>query len=168
MFKILIPESVNEILYEVTLEPSSNGIDWVSKNREVPEGAVKLFLAKKNKVAVGIPYYENLVSKLITEKQEISHEIKQMIDDYDFHFVNLSCSFLPDRDCRFVWARFGVELNAVNKETGEILKERPIAYDMFPDKVLSVMKCKREARLNSQLKLNFGIVTAELKGGHKK
>lgn len=150
MFKILIPESVNEILYEVTLEPSSNGIDWVSENREVPEGAVKLFLAKKN---------------IITEKQEISHEIKQMIDDYDFHFVNLSCSFLPDRDCRFVWARFGVELNAVNKETGEILKERPIAYDMFPDKVLSVMKCKREARLNSQLKLNFGIVTAELKGG---
>jgi hypothetical protein len=74
------------------------------------EGEITVFRGKQNKVAVGVPYYENLGSRLQNLKEETPYEIKRLLNDYDFHYVRLSCSFLPDNDCRFDWARFGVEL----------------------------------------------------------
>ena len=140
----------------------------ISRDIGISEGEIKLFLGGKNRVAVGVPYYENLVTKLKAEKEEISHDIEQMLDRYDFHFVSLSCSFLPDKNCRFTWARFGVELSAISRETGQVLEKRPIAYDMFPDKVLNIMKYKREVNLGSQLKFNFGVAAAKFEGEGKK
>jgi hypothetical protein len=49
------------------------------------EGENTMLRGKKNKVAVGMPYYENLISRLIKEKQEIPHEIKKITDNYDFN-----------------------------------------------------------------------------------
>jgi len=165
MIKLTIPPTGNDILFETALEPAAALEDRLYRGEKgISEGGIKPFLGGKNRAAVGVPYYENLVTKLNAEKEQISHDIEQMLDRYDFHFVSLSCSFLPDKKCRFIWARFGVELNAVSRETGQILEERPIAYDMFPDKILSMMQYKREVNLGSQLKFNFGVAAAEFKG----
>lgn len=159
MLKLSIPQVGAETLFETTLEPTASAVDKLVKRKDMGEGEINTVLGKKNKVAVGMPYYENLISRLVEENEEIPREIKQMIDDYDFHFVSLSCSFLPDNECRFVWARFGVELSARSK-TGELLVEKPIAYDMFPDEVLSEIRYKREVNFGPELKFNLGVINA--------
>ncbi|HWQ96205.1 MAG TPA: hypothetical protein VN368_02415 [Candidatus Methylomirabilis sp.] len=162
MLKITIPQSKG-ILFEANLEPIASEIDKLRKN--MSEGEINAIFGKKNKVAVGVPYYENLISRYIDENKEIAHEVKKMMNDYDFHYVSLSCSFLPDSDCRFIWARFGVELSAISK-SGEAFKEKPIAYYMFPDEVLNERKYKRDMNLEPELKIKlFEVAETGMKTG---
>jgi hypothetical protein len=79
-----------------------------------------------------------------------------MADRYDFHYVRLSCTFVPDKDCRFDWARFGIELKSENP--AELVNEKPIAYDLFPREILSEIKCKREVGFTTELKLLADII----------
>jgi hypothetical protein len=165
MLKLPIPQLGDETLFEAILEPTASAVDKLVKRGDMGEGEINTVFGRENKVAVGVPYYENLISRLIEEKEEIPHEIKQMSDIYDFHFVSLSCSFLPDTECRFIWARFGVKLSASarSEDSRELVKEKPIAYDMFPDEVLSEIKYRREVNFGPELKFNFGVVNADMK-----
>jgi hypothetical protein len=163
MVKLSIPQWSDEKLFEATLEPMASTVDKLTKGSDIGELEINTFRGRKNTVVVGKIYYENLIRKFIDEKEEIPHEIKQMMGDYDFHYVSLSCSFLPDKDCRFVWARFGVELSARSKRD-EPHEERPIAYDMVPNEVLSETKYKREVNLSPEGKLSLGEATVGIKG----
>jgi len=162
MLKLPIPQLGDETLFEATLEPTASAVDKMMKSKDIGEGEIIGVRGKKNTVSVGARYYENLISRFSEQKEEIPHEIKGMMADYDFHLVNLSCSFLPDRDCRFVWVRFGVELSA-RSESGEPHEEKPIAWDMFPDEVNSEIKYKRESNIAPGLKFNFSVVNADIK-----
>jgi hypothetical protein len=165
MLRISIPQISDKVLFETTLEPSISTVEKLLKEKEIGEGEIDTISGRKNKIAVGVPYYENLISRLIEEKQEIPHEIKQTINDYDFHFISLSCSFLPDNRCKFIWARFGVELNAISKEANKLLEEKPIAYDMFPDEVLSKIIYRKDISLSPELKLELSTIKTDMKLG---
>ncbi len=162
MFKISIPQLEDKVLFTASLEPATLVIDKLAKRKDMGEGEIKAVLGKKNKVAIGMPYYENLISRLIEEKEKIPYEIKQMMADYDFHYISLACSFLPDTDCRFQWARFGVELSAISK-SGEKIQDKPIAYDMFPQEVSSEIKCRKEVNFKPELKLSLDIMDTDMK-----
>jgi hypothetical protein len=153
-----LPYVSDQALFEATLEPTVPVLAKLAREIDVGESEIEV-AGKKARVAVGVPYYENLVSKLSAEKAELPHEISVMLGDYDFHFASLSCSFQPDPDCRLVWARFGVELNAVSG-SGEHLGEKPIAYDVKPEEVLSEFKCAREVDLGADVKVNLGPASA--------
>jgi len=155
MLKINIPELGDEPLFEAALEPTASAVDKLAKSKEVGEGEITTIKGKRNKIAVGVPFFENLVSRHIAEDKEISHEIEQMLPNYDFHLVSLSCSFLPDPDCRLTWARFGVELSARLK-SGETHEEKPIAWSIFPDELLNEVKYEREVTLTPELTLTPG------------
>lgn len=161
MFEFHIPEVGDKILFEAVLEPADPAVKF-AKGKGIGEDKIIEIRGKKNRVAVGVPYYENLISRFAEEGEELSREIKKMSDDYDFHFVSLSCSFLPDPECKFSWARFGVELRAKSK-TGTLCKERPIAYDMFPEEILSQIRCKREISFSPELKFSIGSVDVDAK-----
>ena len=159
MLGFTLPPPCDDMLFEAELEPTRAALNKLKMTTEVGEGELITFGGKVNRVAVGYPYCENLISRYTEQAKEIPHEIKKMMDRYDFHFVSLNCSFLPDTDCRFVWARFGIELSA-RSESRE-LQERPIAHDMLPDQVLTEMKCKRKVSFNSGLKLSLGVVKTD-------
>jgi hypothetical protein len=162
MFRIPMRQPSDDVLFEAVLEPTSSAVDRLAKQKDIGEGEITTFRGKKNKVAIGVPFFENLISRLAEEGYEVPREIRQMSEVSDFHYVSLSCSFLPDHDCRFLWARFGVELTA--ESTSEKLHEEiPIAYDMFPSEVTSEVKYKREAIFNPELKFSFGAIAAETK-----
>ena len=158
MLKLSIPQLSDKILFGAALELTASAMDRLKKRKDMNEGELAIFRGKRNEIAVGTPYYENLTSRLIEEEKEIPYKIRKMIDDYDFHFISLSCSFSPDTDCRFVWARFGVELSA-QSESGE--QENPIAHDMFPDEVLTKMKCRRKVFLDPELKLSLDVIDTD-------
>ena len=159
MLEFTLPPIHDKILFEAELEPTRAALTKLEMRKEVGEGELTMFRGKVNRVTVGEPYSENLISRYREQDIEIPHEIRKMMDRYDFHFVSLSCSFLPDTDCRFVWARFGIELSA-QSESGE-LQERPIAHDMAPDQVLTEMKCRRKVSFNPGLKLSLGVVDVD-------
>ena len=162
MLKLPIPQLGDETLFEATLEPTASAVDKLVERKDMDELEINTFRGKKNKVAVGVPYYENLISRYNTEDQEISHEIKQMLPNYDFHFVSLNCTLLPDPDCRFSWVRFGVELSARSR-SDELLEEKPIAWDMFPDEVSSEITCMNETNFSPELKLKLGVADVDMK-----
>lgn len=165
MYKFHIPWISDKVLFEAVLEPSENIGEASGEGENKSEGHIRLFWGGNNRVAVGEPYYEDLISILKRQKQEIPHEIQKSLDFYDFHFVSLSCSFLPDNRCRFVWARFGVELRATFKETNESLKKRPIAYDMFPDEVTTTIKYSRDIHISPKIKFDIGVIKTDLQMG---
>ena len=80
-----------------------------------------------------------------------------MMANNDFHFVALSCSFLPDKDCKFIWASFGVDLHTTS-EYGEPYEEKPIVHDMVPSEVLSEIKYSRKVNFSPEGKLSLGVV----------
>jgi hypothetical protein len=158
MLEFALPPPRDEILFEAILEPTAAALKKLEKREAIGEGVLATFRGKENRVAVGVPYYENLISRYTEQAIKIPHEIRKQMDEYDFHFVSLSCSFLPDTGCKFLWARFGIELSA-QSESGELL-EQPTAFDMFPEEVLTVLKYRRVLSVSPGLKLNLGIVNA--------
>jgi len=163
MLQSIIPEP-SEVLFETTLEPPSPAIDKLRKESSPDEGEIRTLRGKKNKVAVGLPYYENLTSRLQNLKEEIPYEIKKQTDNYDFHYVRLTCSFLPDNDCRFEWARFGVDLKLKGKAS---VQTKPICWDISPSEIFSTIKYKRNINFTPDLKFKIipEVLDAEIKGG---
>jgi hypothetical protein len=156
MYKITIPESSDNI-FESVFEPNQFSISKLRKDAVASEGMIDGFRGKKNRVAVGQPYKENLISRMQETNEEISHEIKKLSDKYDFHFVSMTCVFKPDTDCKFDWAGLGIELYAIDSKTGQHQASSisPIAYSLFPDEVSSEIKTKREISVTPELRFNI-------------
>jgi hypothetical protein len=163
LLHLTIPEP-SGVLFEASLGPPSPAVDKLRKESSVDEGEIITLRGKKNKVAVGLPYYENLTSRLQNLDEEIPYEIKKLTGEYDFHYVRLACSFLPDDDCRFEWARFGVDLKS--KGSGSV-QTKPISWDISPREVFSIIKCKRESSFTPELKFNIipDVIDAGIEGG---
>jgi hypothetical protein len=163
MLQLTIPEP-SGVLFETTLEPPSPAVDKLRKESSVDEGEITTLRGKKNMVAVGLPYHENLTSRLQSLAEEIPYEVKKLTNDYDFHYVRLTCSFLPDNDCRFEWARFGVDLKS---KSGVSAQAKPISWDISPSQVLSPIKCKREISFTPNVKFNIipEVIDAGIEGG---
>lgn len=153
-----IPQVEDKALFETTLEPKASELNKLAL--DVGEGEISGVRGKKTKVAVGEPYYENLISRLKEKNEAVSYEINRLAKKHDFHFASLSCSFLPDTDCKLVWARFGVELSA-RSASGKLLDEKPIAFDISPSEVLSQTTYKRETNFSLGLPFNFGLVKVD-------
>jgi hypothetical protein len=161
MLKTTIPPTQG-VLFEATLEPIALAVSKLTKDARVDEGEINIFRGKKNKAAVGLPYYENLSSRLKNLKEKIPYEIEKLTNDFDFHYVRLTCSFLSDKDCRFDWARLVVELNG-KLRNGETVQAKPIAWDISPNDVSSEIRCKREFTFTPELK--FSIIPEVLDAG---
>jgi hypothetical protein len=168
MYQITIPES-RSILFESILEPNPGGVNKLRKNFGASEYMIEGFRGKKNRIAVGQLYRENLISRMQSKNEEISYEIKRLAEKYDFHFVALNCVFQPDIDCKFEWARFGVELYAVDSRTGDLvsISSPPTSYSLFPDSISSEIKVKRGFGITPELKFNM-VVEAGVSGSMDK
>jgi len=153
-----------------TEEPLFNAIfvpnlrENIKKGRCRDNAEITNIAGRKNHVAVGKPYCRKLTDVFEAENQTIPITLKEFCDKYDFYLVVLSCSFLPDPDCKFIWARFGVDLNAYID--GKRLKENPIAYDMYPDEVLNEVTVKSNLTFSADLKLCFSVINNEEKIEH--
>lgn len=164
MLESRIPDSAG-ILFESNLEPPQLEMTRLRNSAGTGEGEISVLRNKKNKVSVGIPYYENLTSRIHNLGEEIPYEIRKLTEHFDFHYTRLTCSFLPDSECRFEWARFGV--NLVSDDISNPTK--PISWDISPSEVLSSIKCKKEFSFTPNLKFNIvpDIIEAGLESEFK-
>jgi hypothetical protein len=150
------------VLFEATLEPNAFETKILSKDLGLSEAQIGDATGKQVKVAVGEPFYQNLTSEFKEKKEEIPNDVSSQLDDFDFHFVSLSCSFRPDPDCRINWARFGVELSATSK-SGEPTEKRPIAWYILPKEILSQTIYQREAHFAPGIGFTLGPIKIDPK-----
>ena len=164
MIKFEVPEKNDEILFKEVLQPSDVSSCYLIKGLDSNsyETALKLAFGRQNRVVVGKPFCQNLITRILEHGLEIPSDVKKMLMDFDFYFMSLSCSFLPDNRCKFTWARFEVELDAIDKKNGSILNNKPLVIDMFPDEVLNEVKFTKEISLKPNFKFDISSINAEI------
>jgi hypothetical protein len=156
LYQVTIPES-KDVIFESVFELNATVESKLRKDFGASEGMIESFRGKRNRIAVGQPYLENLISSMHVKHEEISYEMGRLVERYDFHFVAMNCVFQPDIGCRFEWARFGVDLSAVDSKTGEPVSmiSLPITYSLFPENVFSEIKVRRRFGITPELKLKI-------------
>ncbi len=120
------------------------------------EGEISLLLTRKNMAAVRKPKPENLVAHLLDQKQELPPNIEREIKEgYDFYHIALICSFLPDPDCKFTWARLTVKMRCAPNQGNLPVQEKPLVCDMFPDEIHNEVKIERTFKVSGKLAYKF-------------
>jgi hypothetical protein len=138
-------------LVEVDLQPSEE----VHHKGMVAGGAIQSFQGKRNVVQLGVDDAVPVLSKW-SPNEPLDEQIEAQRERWDFASVRLSCSFLPDRGCRFVWARMVAELTA----PGRADAGPPVAFDLFPRGIEERQTFKRSYKVTPNLKLAFAELGA--------
>jgi hypothetical protein len=149
MEKIVIPES-SKIWLKAELEASEVDAE-ITKGSDALERDLTLLAGKHNWIAIGRPYFQKLNSK----SKHATPEVKKLMEANDFYLVSLSCSFLPDMDCKFTWAQLGLRLEANDKQ-GVFLAEKPIAWNLFPVEVTSPINYSDKLSISPELSFKVG------------
>lgn len=149
MEKIVIPES-SDIWLEAELEASEVEVG-ITKGSGALEGDLTLLGGKHNRIAIGRPYFQ----KLNPKSKHTTPDVKKLMEANDFHLLSLSCSFLPDIDCKFTWAQLGIRLEASDNQ-GTTLAEKPIAWNLFPVEVTSPVNYTDGLSISPELSFKVG------------
>lgn len=131
----------------------------IKKGLQKSNAEIVNMTGRKSYVSIGKPECNNLRDIFISKNQAVPGVFEELSSKYDFYQLVFSCSFLPDKNCSFVWARFGVELKAYFG--GKRLAEEPIVYDMYPDEVLNEITYKKEVNFDNNLKIQMGVLNNE-------
>jgi len=75
---------------------------------------------------------------------------------HHFYRVRLTCNFLPDRGCRFVWVRMSAEL-----ADADVHNDPPLAFDLFPREVTEQRTYSRRFALTPRLAFAFAEIGGE-------
>jgi hypothetical protein len=150
MTNLVIPNE-HKNLFECILEPQETTADGL-KGDNSSQAVVEVFRNKRNRVAIGLPYFENITSRA-RELDELPQEVKKTIKTHDFHLISLSCSFLPDIGCKFTWARFEVELSST-----ALTQEKPIAWDIYPSEITYEVNVASSITISPQLSFSLSGV----------
>ena len=150
-------------LFETNLESVNRLTCQLKKDLGLDEGEINTIRGKKDKVAVGLRYHSNLISRIEKTGLKLSYQLEKMINNSDFYYTNLSCSFLPDNECKFESARLEIQLS-VRSDSGEVSSIKPIVYDLYPDEINSYIKTKTEIGFTTEGKFIPTIIDINVNG----
>jgi len=143
-----IPETMENILWEGTLEPAAEeAVERMS--REWADHGIKRnahdAIRDLPVISVGQPETWTLMDLYPPDKMPPALRVK--LDEADFYLVRFACSFRPVRKKSQVeWARFCVRLLPDNAA------RQPIAYDLHPLRVTQEVKRNVKVTLSPALK----------------
>jgi hypothetical protein len=145
------PPDPADLLFEARLEPAPPAEHKGPEN----SAALETVRGKRNVVQIGKPQLVDVLAGW-PFNERLDPEIEAAREHFDFTCVRLAASFVPDRGCRFVWARFVIALTAIPPAGA------PLAADMFPREVVTSQAYKRSFGITPGAKLAFAEVSAEL------
>jgi hypothetical protein len=155
MLELYADQSSAEPLFEVEFRPAE---EFVHKGTAEQPQLVTL-LGRRNRVLIGAPQTVDILGRW-PMAAALASDIAAMQDAWDFISVRLACSFVPDRACRFSWARMAAEISL---EGGSGSPASPaIAYDLFPRQVEQTTRYKRSFTITPALKFAFVEVSADI------
>jgi hypothetical protein len=140
------PESA--ILFEVGFQAA----DDIAHKGIGDEREVRTLLGRTNRVLLGQPQTTDLLGSW-PQNEALDPEIAAQRETSDFSMVRLACSFVPDRGCRFTWARLGLVLGVDGAEGTQ--DSGVVAVDVFPRDVIETHTYKRSFSIKPALKFSF-------------
>lgn len=140
-------------LFEAELEPG----DERERKGLAARGAIRTVRKRSNRFQLGVADPVPLLEHWPSEER-LTEEIDAQLDSFEFSCVRLACSFIPDRGCRFVWARMVAELSSPG--TGGA-GAGPVAFDLFPRAIVEKTTFRRKYGLTPKLSLAFVEASAE-------
>ncbi len=152
------PETIENILWEGTLEPASDealerlGGEWAMRGikGDLAEAARDLPV-----VSIGRPEVWTLAEVYPPDK--MPHPLKAKLDEADFYLVRLSCSFRLRRgESQIEWARFLVYL------LPDSAARQPIAFDLHP--LMVTQEVKRNVKVSLAPSLKFTEIEGSIGG----
>lgn len=146
------PLRKDNILLDVELGLSEHNLNKQKTSKS--SGEIRTLLGKKNLLSVGEPEVFNLIELLEEKEAEIPAEVKLMLDEYDFYQVRFACTFKPDKDCKFVWSRFGMNLS-INSGDSQTESKAPVVHDIFPKEVFKEIKINRNFSIGPKFNYSF-------------
>jgi hypothetical protein len=144
-----------EPLFEVEFRPAE---EFVHKGTAEQPQLVTL-LGRRNRVLIGAPQSVDILGRWPRDAA-LASDIAAMQDVWDFMSVRLACSFVPDRACRFSWARMAAEISIDGDATASA--PSAIAFDLFPRQVEQTTRYKRSFKITPALKFAFVEVSADV------
>ena len=159
-----IPLKKDNILLDVEFNLTEQSLQKQKNSK--PSGEIKTLLGKKNLISVGEPEVLNLVQLLEEKRSVIPADVKLMLDEYDFYQVRLACTFRPERDCKFVWSRFGMNFTVKNNDSHTETKN-PVVHDIFPKEISKEIKIKRNFSIGPKFHYNFFELGATSESGQE-
>lgn len=154
MFDLCIPKLSERLLIETILEPTNFTIDTLERREDVSVRMIDEIVNRKNKIIVEVPYCINITSKLAECKSELTLQTQKTLDNYDFYFASLGCSFRSDDNCTFIWGRLGLILGA-ESSVSDGLDRKIIAQDVFPTQELKEIIYERKTCLTPEIEFSF-------------
>jgi hypothetical protein len=139
-----------EPVLDVALKPG----ELLPNKGVASDDARKEMEAKNNRLQIGVPQVIDL-RKLEVAPGEKGFDFTAFDDD--FRLVRLACGFLPDKGCRYVWARLTIDLVALDDKHNA----QGIAFDMYPLNVERQTAVKRGYEIAPSLKFSFGEVAVK-------
>jgi hypothetical protein len=110
------------------------------------------------------PSYVSIGEPVVTRLEPhggIPADLARQFDEYEFHQVQLVCSFQAAAGCRFTRARFTTELVTESKDDGgRAAASQAIAYDLFP-RLLEEARTITIASQRWGMDLSFGFEPVE-------
>jgi hypothetical protein len=143
---ITTPAEITNILYEGPLEfrPSADGR---LGQREDSGLWTELAEGESPVVTVGEPQVWNIAEVYQIEALPLPASISLLLREADFFLVRLACSFRPGRRTHLEWARFAVNLSALNPAAPD-----PVALDLHPLELYDQMQRNVHIKLSPALK----------------
>ena len=109
------------------------------------------------------PSYFSIGDPVVWPVSDLAYpELQLQAHAYEFHQVQLTCSFQAASGCRLSEARFTVDLTARGPAGAGLPAEDAIAYDMFPALLEDATTVKVTSTLKADVVLKFEPVTATL------
>lgn len=122
------------------------------------EGEIITPLGGKSKISIGEPIPFSLADYFQKEGQNVPTSIQLQMQRYEFYQVELACSFLAAKGCRFHDASFALNLETIPADPNApplAFSENAIAFDLFP--LLVEDECKINIRQGLVPEITFGF-----------
>lgn len=161
------PKAIQRVLVERPLQlPTEEALGESARERQSQGVQVDPRTILRNMPVVSIGQPETWPLHVLYSPDTMPPPMLAKTTEADFYLVRLSCSFRPlHRESRIQWARFMVQL--LVGATGQ----QPIAYDLYPQRVVQQVKHHTSITLSPTLKfwelavspgsLEFGIEYTE-------
>ena len=118
--------------------------------------------AEPSRFGIGLPIVYTLEDMLATNAS-VANYIKTQLSIYEFHWVQMACSFQPGQGHSFEKARFQVTLLTETDDPASTAMVHPaLAYTLSPDRIEDEYTSTQKLSLTPELKLAAGPLEASI------
>lgn len=164
-FLINASNSITEPVYRVEMGVNPDQIAQIfssqrGQGKDQPVQSELLQRLRGDIIEVGKPRKWDL-QETLSDQQELPSTMQELIKNWRFWLVEMSCAFIPAEEHKITWARFVARLSVPR------LSKQPQIYDLYPLEIYDQVEQNRKIGVGLDFKFkveaNLGSYLTEIK-----